>query len=330
MKKLLLLMALAVGNTAWGQFAPQAGLPGSTAIPAASSSFVAWANACTVYRGYIDIANPGAGVTTQGDESVVVGVPDGSLLSLGDSGVIVLTFPGTIYNGPGPDFAVFENGFKNPSNDAMAFLELAFAEVSSDGVNYFRFPATCNVPATTQIPGSGVYTDASLINNLAGKYIAGYGTPFDLEELKGTPGLDVDNITHVRLVDVVGSVSGHSSLDHEGRVINDPYPTNFPTGGFDLDAVGAINIHTTGVPDVGMSAVRIFPNPASDRISFSLPAHTIQQHVSIIAATGVVVSRFDVAGDTGSADIAHLPAGVYSLCITDDNGSRCMGRFVKY
>ena len=29
--------------------------------------------------------------------------------------------------------------------------------------------------------------------------------------------------------------------DAEGHLINDPYPTDYETGGFDLDAVGVLN-----------------------------------------------------------------------------------------
>ena len=59
---------------------------------------------------------------------------DGRVVSLGDGGVAILTFDTPLSDGPGPDFAVFENAFLE------TFLELAFVEVSSDDVNYFRFP----------------------------------------------------------------------------------------------------------------------------------------------------------------------------------------------
>jgi hypothetical protein len=59
--------------------------------------------------------------------------------------------------------------------------------------------------------------------------------------MAGLAGLDINNVTHVRLVDVVGSLSGHQSKDVAGKTINDPYPTNFASGGFDLDAIGVIH-----------------------------------------------------------------------------------------
>ena len=65
-----------------------------------------------------------------------------------------VTFASPIYNGEGPDFAVFENGFdiddEYDPTGVLHFLELAFVEVSSDGENFFRFPAVTNVPSTAR------------------------------------------------------------------------------------------------------------------------------------------------------------------------------------
>ena len=81
-------------------------------------------------------------------------------MSLGDGGVAILTFKYPIKNETGNDFAVFENSF----NDT--FLELAFVEVSSDGIHYFRFPAVSNTQDTLQM-GNDASIDARHLNNLA-------------------------------------------------------------------------------------------------------------------------------------------------------------------
>jgi len=192
--------------TAYAQYAPQAGLPGSTAISASSSLFTSWATQCTIYRGFMNIANPSLGYASAGDSSMAIGPADDFTVSLGDSGVAVLTFAHPIFNGTGPDFAVFENGFLNPLNDSQAFLELGFVEVSSDGLNFTRFPANSLTNDNVQITNDS-YIDANNLNNLAGSYTTMYGTPFDLEELSGTPGLDINNITHVRIVDTLLALS---------------------------------------------------------------------------------------------------------------------------
>ena len=83
-----------------------------------------------------------------------------------------MQFSTPIFDGANWDFAVFENGFSD------TFLELAYVEVSSDGINYFQFPCTSYTQDTLQIGGFGS-VDATKIDNLAGKYRAHYGTPFD-------------------------------------------------------------------------------------------------------------------------------------------------------
>lgn len=62
------------------------------------------------------------------------------VVSLGDGGHALLTFDITISNGPGPDLAIFENTFL-AGGPTSAFTELSFVEVSSDGVNFARFPS---------------------------------------------------------------------------------------------------------------------------------------------------------------------------------------------
>lgn len=325
---LLVLSQLA----ALAQYAPQAGIAGSTAVSSGSPDIQGWAGYCSVQRGYIDIANKALGTVTGGDSSSATGVTDGGIVCLGDSGVAIIRFDAALYDGPGPDFAVFENGFKDPADESMAFLELAFVEVSSDGINYFRFPANSNTPANTQIPGSGVYMDATLIHNLAGKYVAGYGTPFDLNELAGIAGLDISNVTHIRLVDVVGAVSGHGSVDVEGHVINDPYPTNFPIGGFDLDAVAAMHLHQTGLPVGGNKVIAtISPNPAVNFITIHTneSAHN-NLHAAVVSVTGQQMATMTLNGNTTRVDIAGFPAGMYYVIISEENETKWAGKILKY
>jgi hypothetical protein len=282
-----------------GPYAPPAGEPNSTAIYMNDPNFAAWATGITVQRGYVIISEPGLGYVSYGDDSDALRKAEGdiySVVSLGDGGVATLTFKYPITNGDGYDFAVFENSF---SDD---FLELAFVEVSSDGSNFFRFNSVSLTPTNTQVGSFGTL-DATNLHNLAGKYRKGYGTPFDLQELKDVNSLlDVNSITHVRIIDVVGYVqpadffgdgivnftdysifaasylsepsdenwnqdcdisqpadniidmpdlawfvdewlneNNYASCDWRGHQINDPWPTDFWSGGFDLDAVGVIH-----------------------------------------------------------------------------------------
>jgi hypothetical protein len=219
-------------------------------IPAADPRFGLWATEVEIVRGPIDIADTrepqfyptwGAESSATGPADALAGDSDAGgdpfpVVSLGDRGRATLTFSEPIADVSGFDFAVFENAF------SPAFLELAHVEVSSDGINFFRFPSISLTQTANQLGGYGTL-DPTNLNNLAGKAPGGSGTPFDLAQLrKHHPVLDINRITHVRVVDVVGSLSVvHRSLDSLGNPINDPYPTDHEFGGFDLDAVGAFS-----------------------------------------------------------------------------------------
>jgi len=223
-----------------GPYAPAAGQAGSTAISMTSPSFTAWA---TGYQDYL----PGPNVTADfRTPNLALGPATGQfgdIVSLGDRGRITLTFNGAIFNGPGADFAVFENSFDD------TFLELAWVEVSSNGTQFFRFPG---VSFTAGPIGAFGTLDPTNLDGFASKYRGGYGTPFDLDLFKDLPGIDVNNVRYVRLVDIVGDGSEPDSLALALGIphpIYDPYPTVL-SGGFDLDAVGAIHFAATpAVPE---------------------------------------------------------------------------------
>jgi len=331
MKQVIILLSLCLlGYTVQAQYAPQAGVPGSTAISASSSSFVGWATGCTLHRGYLNIASPSLGLATSGDSSDALGAPDHAIVSLGDSGVADLTFDHPIFNGTGPDFAVFENGFANPGNPEEAFLELAFVEVSSDGVHYYRFPANSNTQDSLQIRAAGDYMNARYINNLAGKYIGGYGTPFDLQELDSVSGLDINSITHVRVIDVIGSIGEHASFDQTGRKINDPYPTAFATGGFDLDAVGVIHQKTTSVnslaDNIGLS---IYPNPVIDKLTLTIKDTQPNINVTLTDITGKVLLQQRLSSAYNELNVSRYTQGIYYLILRDDKGNRWAEKLTK-
>lgn len=280
-----------------GPFAPQVGFSGSDAIPADSSIFRDWAVTCEVVRGNRRIDFPDSGLAATGNPSFGIGMPNSpTVVSLGDSGVATLTFAAPFFDGPGTDFAVFENGFLSASD---AFLELAFVEVSSNGTDFFRFPAISETPATTQI-GFADVMDASYIHNLAGKYISKYGVPFDLAELPDTSLLNKAMVTHVRVVDVIGSIdSSVGSFDSQGNIINDPWPTTFEQSGFDLDAVGIIHS--------------------------SLPPTSVNELAVVVRNTNY--TWFDLMGIPVEVAPEMPPAGIYLRCPIDQS-STCEKVFI--
>jgi hypothetical protein len=230
-------------------FPDKAGTSTTTAIHKDSNLFVGWADGYTevIYGTDVDST-----WKTQGKALGKAAGTSDDIVCLGNGGQITMTFSQSITNGPGVDFAVFENAFSDE------FLELAWIEVSSDGIHFVRFP---NFYAGTNPVGAFGGHDTKYIYGLAGKYRQAYGTPFDLEELQETydslidppedtvytnqtyrtaftnnfPHLDLNEISYVRLIDIVGD---GAAKDSSGKTIYDPHPTT-GSGGFDLDAVGA-------------------------------------------------------------------------------------------
>lgn len=213
-----------------GPYPPAAGKVGTHAIHMDDVAFVSWAADVVTYT-------PGSGVDqTWQTPYNALGKSEGNsydVVALGDGGAITLVFDPPIENGEGWDFAVFENSFSD------IYLELAYVEVSSNGLDFIRFDS---VSLTSQpVTGFG-NMDPTDVDGLAGKYRQAYGTPFDLEDLAGKPEslsgvVDLSAITYVRIVDIIGD---GTCLDSLGNPIYDPYPTT-GSAGFDLDAVGVSN-----------------------------------------------------------------------------------------
>jgi hypothetical protein len=195
--------------------------------------------------------------------------------------------------------------------------------VSTDGETFVRFPATSLTQTDVQIGGYGS-VNPTFINNLAGKYRVGYGTPFDLEELRDSTGIDIDHINYVRLVDVVGSIDpALGTRDAFGHLINDPFPTTGASAGFDLDGVAVLNDGTTGIGAVAARAVRVYPNPADGRVS--ILASGVNEAV-VYDMTGRRVATVTLTDGMGEVNTSLLPAGIYMLRL----GSEAVKLAVKH
>ena len=232
--------------------------------------FRGWATEVVSYE-------PAAGVDSQwadpgkalgpatGDRLDIVSLGDLSAEQIGDGlppGEITLYFDEPIRQGRGYDFVVFENGFTSDlsletgSVAGEMFAEFGYVEVSSNGVDFVRFPA---VSLTAEPTGPYGTVEISNIYNLAGKHPNGTGTPFDLRQIVNDPmvvaGLvDVNDIRYVRIVDIPGSGDFYDDAmlnvapgtwpewDFYGNdhPIYDAWPTH-GSGGLDLEAIGVLN-----------------------------------------------------------------------------------------
>jgi len=311
-------------------FAPAAGKSGTTAIHKDDACFIAWADGYTAltYGSNVD--------DTWKTPAKALGKAVGDsydIVCLGRGGTITLTFSTPIANGAGNDFAVFENSFSD------TFLELAWVEVSSDGIHFCRFP---NYYGGTNSIGAFGSHAPTLIYGLASKYRQGYGTPFDLHELQNTydgitnksatflsaayataftnnfPYIDLNHIGYMRFIDIVGDGSAKEAT---GRTIYDPYPT-VGSAGFDLDAVGVIHQRQTvsllpqtiafaKIPHQRLATGSIALSASSDSglpVSFTVtegPA-TLTGSTLTFTGNGTVVITASQPGDSTYAPAANV------------------------
>ena len=182
-----------------------------------------------------------------------------------EPGQITLSFSEPVRDCNGYDFVVFENGLVSLINTGggsikgQMFAELGYVEVSSNGVDFVRFPS---VSLTAGLVGMYGTIEISDVYNLAGKHPNGngvcMGTPFDLREIAGEESVlsgvvDINNINYVRIVDIPGSGDFEDEavkhIDPGSWPAWDYYVTNHPiydawltfdSGGVDLEAVGVL------------------------------------------------------------------------------------------
>jgi|TARA_R110000737_G_scaffold324995_1_gene338178 hypothetical protein len=303
-KKYFVLAIFFLNFYSYGQsFAPAPGQVGSTAIHKDSSIITAWASTCSVTRGPMQIDHPEYGLASYGSDIDGVGFAEGNsvnVVSFGDGGSAILTFNPPIKNGFGSDFAIFENGF------ADHYMEFAFVEVSSNGIDYFRFPAVSQTPLVPQMDNAS-FGNCAYVHNLAGKYRQGFGTPFDLEDLDSISNLNLNAITHIRLVDVVGITnSTYGTIDAYGNLINDPWPTNFESSGFDLDGIGVINQGELFLSEHQLT-FDIAPNPFNNILNLNILE---EMNIEIIDQIGKVIYQGIHKGKS-VLNLAYLTPGIY-------------------
>ena len=321
MKNTIVIFSLSIVGSAYSQYSPPVGEAGSTAIHMDSSIIVGWVAQVISFdpgpQNISEITSPDVSFGVAPNASGHAEGNSTDVVSLGDGGSITLSFFYPIQNGLGPDFAVFENSFDD------TFLEFAHVEVSTDGLTFIRIPSVSLVSSATQTTSFGS-TDTELIHNLAGKFRQGYGTPFDLQDVVDSSGINLDSINFVRIVDVVGSVqSAYASWDADGDIINDPFPTEFESGGFDLDAIGVINVNGVFVaemPNAEKVKLSIFPNPSSGKVVVKSAVEI--DEIALFNLQGVCVYRTNTFVNDLDFSQLQIEQGAYILEISTANHER--------
>jgi hypothetical protein len=303
------------------QYAPAVDSAGTDAVYCDSSAISTWATKCKIIRGYTRIDDKDSGRASTGTEENCLGKADNITASLGDGGIAVLSFKDPISDIEGHDFAVFENSFDG------RFLELAFVEVSSDSIKWVRFPSVSETPVKYQT-GAFENLDPEKIYNLAGKYKALYGTPFDLSDIKDSAGIDLQNIKYIRVIDVVGCISEpYATLDSKSNKINDPWPTPFPQSGFDLDAVAVLRSVASHIETLQNYSVTIYPNPAKETVQISF-REDMERSMKIIDTTGRILLQKRISGKWSDFNVSDFQRGIYFIEISE-KGKRTVFKIIK-
>jgi len=152
-----------------------------------------------------------------------------------------------------------------------------------------------------------------------------YGTPFDLSQMQGISGLDVNHIKQVKVIDVVGNIGQYATYDKNNNKVNDPWPTPFASCGFDLDAVGVINEQTAGINRVtagNNNQVTVYPNPASNSLHVSFLGNNVQnQSLVITDMLGNTVKQLITYNSSFIINVTDLENGVYFIQLNGNGGN---------
>lgn len=210
------------------------------------------------------------------------GAGSNDVYSLGRGGQVVLELEIPLFDGVGTDLLVCENPFTITGSDWDTYVELFTVEVSSDGNHWARFPTDFDGPPGPYLQGSiQLGTDLTDFDGFAGvvpvfanpplfddmNVVEAGGDAFDFAALAADPQVlggfvDLEDITHVRLTDVIAG----TTLDDDGDVIWDCGNPNFSAA--DLDAVVGINRH--GSTPLGRPEVELDLDPVSGLLTLTL------------------------------------------------------------
>lgn len=200
MKKLILALACVLSVSAYAEkYSTYAQAPGTA---------VGFATSVVAY-------NPGPGASGIGAiQSNALGAPDGSSLSLGKKGSVVLKVgpEPLVANGTSAaDLYVFEAGWYDSFE----------VHISADGVNYTKLTATSSAKASG---GSGSWLgfniDSQVDTVLAYPYVKIIDTSNSTSTVAGTDGADIDGVMITSAANPIGNYVMHDTDMHNGITYN--------------------------------------------------------------------------------------------------------------
>jgi hypothetical protein len=97
---------------------------------------------------------------------------------------------------------------------------------------------------------------------------------------------------------------------------------------FRVDMGAFEKLFPTMVGDRQTTEVKIYPNPASNRISIEMPGINGHHNLAIVNLEGVPLINKMITESKTQLDISNLPAGIYFVRLTGEKTVQ-VGKFVK-
>jgi hypothetical protein len=230
--------------------------------------------------------------------------------SLGNGGSVVLSFPSTLFNGPGADVKVFETSFgDSPTRSCGNYPEKATVEGSIDGLTWFDLVILPGDAGNGEVAGSNLICRDGML------------------DFNGNAAVNYIRITDVTFVN------------------NANFPGN--GDGFDVDAVvglhGCSSLNSSGkfeqIADDGSDVfedalyIETYPNPTADVLNVSIKRITKENVVIRIAdITGRIIMSQNVNSKETSIietiNLSNLTAGVYTISV-ESAGNREVQKVIK-
>ena len=134
-----------------------------------------------------------------------------------------------------------------------------------------------------------------------------------------TPGSDFEEYTWS-----TGESTESISVTEKGTYSVTVIDTNGCTGSAQMQVLSAANVSS-----INGVTYKVYPNPASDRFTFTSSTPLQEAVLSLIDVNGRVVSKVAVNGDSVVVSVVDMPAGLYKLVLNDKNNVFTFSILVK-
>ncbi len=128
----------------------------------------------------------------------------------------------------------------------------------------------------------------------------------------------------VNIIDIVGEFANSGNSWYVAFIYGS---SDEAASSWEIDYVKVSGLFTASANENNTVAVSLYPNPASDQVSFVLDNDA---EVSIFDMTGRKVNTMNVAAGNTQLNVSELESGVYFVNFRYANGSTAISKFVKF